>query len=43
MVTSRLGIWFQGYSPLGERVGCMITPAGGEGGFFGYFLLGKLV
>ena len=44
-----------GYSPLGERVGCMVTPhwgrgwvawlltTGGEGGLHGYFPLGKFV
>ena len=43
MVTSHWGSWFQGYSLLGERVGCMGTPPGGEGGLHGFFLLGKLV
>ena len=33
MVTSHWGSWFQGYSPLGERVDCMITPGWGRGGF----------
>ena len=42
-VTSNWGSWFQGYSPLGERMGCMIAPCWGEGGFLGYFPLGKLV
>ena len=44
-----------GYSPLVERVGCMVTlhwgrgwvawllPTGGEGGLHGHFLLGKLI
>ena len=31
MVTSYWGSWFQGYSPLGERVDCMITPCWGRG------------
>ena len=31
MVASRWGSWFQGYSPLGERWGCMITPRWGRG------------
>ena len=35
MVASRWGSWFQGYSPLGERVGCMITPHWGRGWVFG--------
>ena len=53
MVTSHCGSWFQGYSPLRERVGYMITPCWGRGGFLvtshsgswfnGYFELGKLV
>ena len=43
MVNSRWGSWFQGYSPLGERMGCMITPRWGEGGFYIYFPLWKLV
>ena len=37
MVTSHWGSWFQGYSPLGERVGCMITPHWGRG--WGFWLL----
>ena len=31
------------YSPLWERVGCMVTPTGGEGGLLGYSLLGGRV
>ena len=35
MVTSHWGSWFQGYSPLGKRVGCIITPRWGRGWVFG--------
>ena len=42
MVTSHWGSWFQGYSPLGERVGCMTTPCWGRGRFFGLLPAGEV-
>ena len=42
MVTSHWESWFQGYSPLGERVGRMITPCWGEGGSFWLLSTGEV-
>ena len=42
MVTSHWRSWFQGYSPLGERMGCMTTPRWGRGGVFGLLPAGEV-
>ena len=36
-------IGFQGFFPLGERVGCMVIPTRGEGGLHSYSPLGERV
>ena len=43
MVTSHWGSSFQGYPPFGRGSVACVLPAVGEGRFYDYFLLGKLV
>ena len=43
LVTSRGEVGFYGYSSLGERVGCMVTPVRREDGLHGFSPLGERV